>query len=133
MDYIFRGPTRWFTVRSAIFLLLFIGVEALISLQDYWLGKWGQQVKDEEISRYANMYFILFAAMSALTVVRSVYFSQFAVESSCAAHDSALANIVQAPTWWFDVTPVGRILNRFSQDLADIDEVSARSERRGGA
>merc|ERR1711904_603227 len=67
-------------------------------------------------------YFILFAVMLFLTVVRSIYFSQFAVESSCAAHDSALANIVNAPTWWFDVTPVGRILNRFSQDLADIDE-----------
>ncbi|GMI10781.1 hypothetical protein TrVE_jg12891 [Triparma verrucosa] len=122
-DYIFRGPSSWFTARSVIMLTLFMVVESLVSVQDYWLGKWGEQKEtDDAHSFYANIYFIIFVTMTVLTIGRSIFFSQFAVESSCAAHDNAFTNIVRCPTWWFDVTPVGRILNRFSQDLADIDE-----------
>ena len=40
-----------------------------------------------------------------------------------------LANILRSPMSFFDTTPLGRILNRFSKDVYLIDEVVPRSIR----
>ena len=40
-----------------------------------------------------------------------------------------LANIMRSPMSFFDTTPLGRILNRFSKDIYLIDEVVPRSIR----
>lgn len=37
-------------------------------------------------------------------------------------HDKMLTNIVRSPMSFFDTTPIGRILNRFSRDICTIDE-----------
>lgn len=39
-------------------------------------------------------------------------------------HDLLLRNVVRAPTTTFyDVTPVGRVLNRFSKDVDTLDSI----------
>ena len=37
-------------------------------------------------------------------------------------HASCLQNILRSSQKFFDTNPVGRILNRFSQDIANVDE-----------
>lgn len=36
-------------------------------------------------------------------------------------HDLLITSVINAPCSWFDATPVGRIVNRFSQDIATVD------------
>ena len=38
-------------------------------------------------------------------------------------HTGMLKNILRSPMSFFDTTPLGRILNRFSKDIYTIDEV----------
>lgn len=38
-----------------------------------------------------------------------------------AMHDQMLATLMRSPMRFFDVTPVGRILNRFSHDVDECD------------
>jgi len=124
-SYFFTGDQTWyFFLRSVFIFLLFFSVESFISVQDYWLGLWGQvdPNNDGEMTRYSNIYFVIFGGIFFLTSLRSVLFSYFAVQSSVFSHDNAISNVVRCPTWWFDTTPVGRILNRFAQDLSDVDE-----------
>ncbi|KAJ4455063.1 Multidrug resistance-associated protein [Paratrimastix pyriformis] len=40
-------------------------------------------------------------------------------------HERLITSIVHAPTSFFDTTPVGRILNRFSGDLSQVDQEMA--------
>ena len=40
-----------------------------------------------------------------------------------------LKNILRSPMSFFDTTPLGRILNRFSKDIYIIDEIIPRSIR----
>lgn len=39
-------------------------------------------------------------------------------------HNDMLDNILKCPMHFFETTPVGRIINRFSTDMAIIDKVS---------
>lgn len=36
-------------------------------------------------------------------------------------HERLLQSVMSAPCGWFDATPVGRIVNRFSQDVSTVD------------
>jgi ABC-type multidrug transport system fused ATPase/permease subunit len=51
------------------------------------------------------------------------------VFASTTIHDNMLANILYAPMSFFDTTPLGRILNRFSRDMYTIDETIPDSIR----
>ncbi len=42
-------------------------------------------------------------------------------------HDLIIDRVLYFPVSFFDVTPTGRIINRFSQDLATIDETIAQT------
>lgn len=37
-------------------------------------------------------------------------------------HDAMGARVMRAPVGWFERTPLGRILNRFSSDIQEVDE-----------
>lgn len=49
------------------------------------------------------------------------------VQAARSLHQALLHNIMHSPQSFFDTTPSGRILNRFSKDIYVIDEVLASS------
>jgi len=64
-----------------------------------------------------------FIFLSAFAVAIASYFA------SKTLHNNMLDNIVRSPMQFFDTTPLGRILNRFSKDIDMIDEAIPRSIR----
>lgn len=38
-------------------------------------------------------------------------------------HEQMLLSAMRAPVAFYDTTPIGRILNRFTKDIADVDQM----------
>ena len=53
---------------------------------------------------------------------RSIFQSLASLKASTTMHDAMAARVMSAPVGWFERTPLGRILNRFSSDIQEIDK-----------
>ena len=54
------------------------------------------------------------------TIASTIYVILF-IKASTSLHNSVLKSVLQCPMKFFDTTPTGRILNRFSRDLDELD------------
>ncbi|CAH1248177.1 ABCC4 [Branchiostoma lanceolatum] len=74
-----------------------------------------------------NFYMYIFAALTVgsllLSLVRMWHLFFITVQSSKNLHNDMFNAIIRAPIRFFDTNPVGRILNRFSKDIGQLDDM----------
>ncbi|KAH9105370.1 hypothetical protein AeMF1_018781 [Aphanomyces euteiches] len=96
--------------------------QATVVMTDWFMGYWaahpGHNVRDV----------IVYCALALVSMVlmwgRSVYIVYLCVLCSRTLHAKLFKKVIQAPVnTFFDVTPVGRVLNRFSSDLDQVDSI----------
>ena len=76
---------------------------------------------------YLSVYAI-FSTIQVTFLLGGIISLAFAVIfASRALHSGILKNILRSPMSFFDTTPLGRILNRFSKDIYTVDELIPRS------
>uniref|UniRef100_A0A182NJ65 Multidrug resistance-associated protein lethal(2)03659 n=1 Tax=Anopheles dirus TaxID=7168 RepID=A0A182NJ65_9DIPT len=79
---------------------------------------------DEEEDKYIDIYIFtgLTIATVVITLTRSMFFFRTAMKASRKLHDAMFNGITRASMYFFNTNPSGRILNRFSKDMGQIDE-----------
>lgn len=115
------------------FLVLAITLQQVVSVMStYMLRLWGEHnrqlgknlgLRDPYLLGYglANLASIGLGATGALLLW--VYCT---LRSSKYLHDSMLDSVLHAPLSFFDLTPIGRIMNLFSRDIYVVDQVLGR-------
>ena len=78
---------------------------------------------------YLGVYALFGAAQVGFVVMATFSLATGAIFASRLIHKRLLVNILRLPMSFFDTTPSGRILNRFSKDINTIDETIPRSIR----
>ena len=68
-----------------------------------------------------GIYALFAVSLSVFSFFRSYVITKLGVESSRTLHNRLLKSVLEAPMMFFDTTPVGRIVARFSKDLNEID------------
>lgn len=70
---------------------------------------------------YITVYGLIGAATAVLMLCRGVTMAFGVVRASSSLHLDMLTSVLRAPSRFFDATPSGRVLNRFSKDVDDVD------------
>uniref|UniRef100_K3X2G5 Uncharacterized protein n=1 Tax=Globisporangium ultimum (strain ATCC 200006 / CBS 805.95 / DAOM BR144) TaxID=431595 RepID=K3X2G5_GLOUD len=102
--------------------------QSLKILVDWWQGHWAKNMSRDGVDpSYSGltfgMWYLGFILVCAvMTLARGFLMMESCVRSSKNLHDELFRRVLNAPVnRYFDVTPVGRILNRFSNDLDQVD------------
>ncbi|XP_072498341.1 ATP-binding cassette sub-family C member 10 isoform X3 [Notamacropus eugenii] len=75
-----------------------------------------------DVQFYLTVYGAIASANSICTLLRAILFATGILQAAATLHQRLLYRVLRAPVTFFDSTPTGRILNRFSSDVACADD-----------
>ncbi|XP_069001598.1 ATP-binding cassette sub-family C member 4-like [Embiotoca jacksoni] len=126
-------------------VLLSVVAEAAYITQDWWLVYWATEERSNgtatavrtgngtdgvaasrpgpDLPFYLGVYAGLTAAAVVFSYVRSLVIFHGLVRSAQTLHNGMFDAVIRTPVAFFDVNPIGRILNRFSKDTNQMDSV----------
>uniref|UniRef100_A0A3Q3XP58 ATP-binding cassette, sub-family C (CFTR/MRP), member 4 n=1 Tax=Mola mola TaxID=94237 RepID=A0A3Q3XP58_MOLML len=83
----------------------------------------GSLPRQLDLDLYLGVYAGLTATSVAFGFLRCLLFFIVLVSSAQNLHDSMFKAILRTPVQFFDINPIGRILNRFSKDIGYLDSL----------
>ncbi|NXP50331.1 MRP7 protein, partial [Heliornis fulica] len=75
-----------------------------------------------DVNFYLIVYGSIAGANSLFTIFRAFLFAYGTIRAAAVIHSRLLQRVLKATVTFFDTTPTGRILNRFSSDLYCVDD-----------
>ncbi|KAF5912556.1 hypothetical protein HPG69_004228 [Diceros bicornis minor] len=125
--------TCWRYLTSGGFFLLFLMIfskllkHSVIVAIDYWLATWTSEYSINNTGKTDQTYYvagfsILCGAGIFLCLVTSLTVEWMGLTAAKNLHHNLLNKIILGPIRFFDTTPLGLILNRFSADTNIIDQ-----------
>ncbi|XP_034043776.1 multidrug resistance-associated protein 7 [Thalassophryne amazonica] len=75
-----------------------------------------------DVKFYLMVYGSIAVANTVFTALRAFLFAYGAICAATAIHSRLLDRVLKATMTFFDTTPLGRILNRFSSDVYTVDD-----------
>ncbi|KAH3662454.1 hypothetical protein OGAPHI_005706 [Ogataea philodendri] len=115
-----------FTVCGLILLTVGLSVSG-----DYWLKHWGEQNgkngQNTNVGMYVGVYALFGIGSGLFTLIRAMtMWSWCSIRASKKLHNDMASAVLASPMSFFETTPLGRVINRFSQDMAKIDSALPR-------
>ena len=97
-----------------------------------WLKQWSEVNQryggNPQVGKYIGIYFAFGIGGAGLVVIQTLILWIFcSIEASRKLHERMAYAIFRSPMSFFETTPSGRILNRFSSDIYRVDEVLSRT------
>uniref|UniRef100_A0A672ZTS9 Cystic fibrosis transmembrane conductance regulator n=1 Tax=Sphaeramia orbicularis TaxID=375764 RepID=A0A672ZTS9_9TELE len=107
-------------------------------MQDWWLAYWAEEqdklnvngtiienglnvTKELDLDFFLGIYAGLTAATIIFGFMRNLFLFNVLVRCAQALHNRMFNSILRTPVRFFDINPIGRILNRFSKDIGMLD------------
>ncbi|KAK1994100.1 hypothetical protein LX36DRAFT_660894 [Colletotrichum falcatum] len=119
-------------VAVAVYIIALLASQTAQIGGSAWLKTWSEENEKAggnlNVGYYIGIYFAFGIGSSLLTVLQTLILWIFcSIEASRKLHERMANAIFRSPMSFFDTTPTGRILNRFSSDIYRVDEVLART------
>eukprot|EP00388_Colpodella_angusta_P007090 GDKJ01020320.1.p1 GENE.GDKJ01020320.1~~GDKJ01020320.1.p1 ORF type:complete len:1676 (+),score=444.79 GDKJ01020320.1:23-5050(+) len=116
------GTLKWGTT-LAIFCIIFLVIERFgYVFADYWLTMWTRtQDPQGELVYYVVIYAVLLFIASVAVWARIRGANAASLLAAIRLFNNMMGAALRAPLQFYDVTPIGRLLNRISFDVEMID------------
>ncbi len=119
-------------IAVCIYMVMLIGAQTAQIGGSLWLKQWAEINQryggNPQIGKYIGIYFAFGIGGAGLVVIQTLILWIFcSIEASRKLHERMAYAIFRSPMSFFETTPSGRILNRFSSDIYRVDEVLART------
>ncbi|RFU26420.1 hypothetical protein B7463_g9901, partial [Scytalidium lignicola] len=116
----------------AVYCCMLISAQVAQIGGSVWLKNWAEvnteKGSNPDVGKYIGIYFAFGIGSALLVVVQTLILWIFcSIEASRKLHERMAFAIFRSPMSFFETTPAGRILNRFSSDIYRVDEVLART------
>ncbi|KAK9376897.1 P-loop containing nucleoside triphosphate hydrolase protein [Lipomyces chichibuensis] len=113
------------------FMVLLVTSQGVSVLGNVWLEHWSEVNTDAgenpNTGMYLGVYLFFGIFASALTVCYTlVLFIFCTIQAARKLHNQMAEAVVRSPMSFFDTTPIGRVINRFTTDIYRVDEVLTR-------
>ncbi|GAB9467839.1 Multidrug resistance-associated protein 1 [Globisporangium polare] len=109
-------------------VLFLVGVQcvwqAFQILSDFWLSHWTSESEADQqahVSKNLLVYVALALSGSLMVLVRTLTVSITGIRGAKQLFNGMTASLLRAPMAFFDANPVGRILNRYGDDVSSVD------------
>ncbi|KAL4164371.1 hypothetical protein KRP22_004237 [Phytophthora ramorum] len=113
-----------------VIVAAYVAGQAARTVVDWWPGHWARNMPRRDVdpnysgTTFGMWYLGLLVLCAMLSFGRALMIIESCVRSSQHMHDELFRRVLRAPvTRYFDVTPMGQILNRFSNDLDQMDSI----------
>ncbi|XP_041931073.1 ATP-binding cassette sub-family C member 12-like isoform X1 [Alosa sapidissima] len=145
-----EGSVTWRTYQQyckaagGYVLLLFIMLSFVLlvgttAFSNWWLSYWLEQGSgnwtnasiesgsavdvslNPNLQFYQIVYGLCVVAMVMFSLIKGYSFTQITLRASSKLHDTMFHKILFSPMSFFDTTPTGRMVNRFSKDQDELD------------
>jgi len=112
-----------------LLMILFVAIEVMRVGASLWISHWSAVSKpngtgtsgSHPIGYYIGIYAAISMAQVVGTFSNSFWTATIQVRAACFLHEGMLSTVLRAPMSFFWANPLGRIINRFSKDMSDID------------
>ncbi|KAM3591495.1 uncharacterized protein V6R79_002723 [Siganus canaliculatus] len=109
------------------FICLLYGCQSAAAIgANVWLSQWTNDASSNQTQQNVHMrvgvYAALGMAQGVLVMMSSFTLAMGNIGAARKLHHNLLTNKLHTPQSFFDTTPIGRIINRFSKDVYVIDE-----------
>ncbi|XP_067103327.1 ATP-binding cassette sub-family C member 5 isoform X1 [Osmerus mordax] len=121
-------------------MFLFLSTTGSIAFSNWWLSYWIRQgggnsslvLENETVAGnsmtlnphmkyYSTVYVASMGASLLLKTMRGLVFVKCTVRAASVLHDKLFRQLLLSPMRFFDTTPLGRVLTRFSRDMDEVD------------
>ena len=110
---------------TCFFLLILIVYVATVSsnlVAGWWLSRWAARTYSISLTLYIIIYLLINAFYILLIAARSQLLTCFCMSISSKIFKKVTWNVLIKPMRYFDTTPIGDILNRFTRDISVVDQ-----------
>jgi ATP-binding cassette subfamily C (CFTR/MRP) protein 1 len=97
---------------------------------DFWLADWSDQNWNDPnhtLAYWMGIFAMFGGVVTIASLIRSMMFAAQGLRGAFNLHQSMLRSIFRSPSSFFDTTPIGRIVNRFSADVDKLDHIIIRT------
>ncbi|KAK3754081.1 hypothetical protein RRG08_024158 [Elysia crispata] len=123
-------------VGAIVFLIMtviFTAYQVSSTYSAIWLSMWtddplltntsmaGSSDYNDKNTMYLTIYALLGLAQGATVLTFALISASRMVKASGQLHTDMLDNVLRSPMAFYDTTPMGRVLNRFSRDVDTVD------------